>query len=850
MTKQVSLVRLLGPMQTDDSSRSSKAPANGNGNGGDDDAPSGIVMASRVYPQTLPILPLPMRPIFPKTVAPLLVAHPAQTKMLEELLEVPQPLIGLVLAKKPDSEQDGPTSREAPQPIDREPLPPERLHSVGVVAQIIKAQRQGKDGPFQILCGGLDRFTLGRVMMREPHLVAAVSYEYESKETVDDDLRAHAIAVITTVKELIELNPLFKQELGVLVQQGSIEEPGRLADFAAYLTSATGEKLQKVLECFDRRRRLELALELLRREIDISQLQSEIRQKIEERISKQQREFFLREQLKAIKKELGLEKDDKDAEIQEFLERLEDKTVHEEAQQRIDDEVDKFRILEPASPEYNVTRNYLDWLTSLPWGVTTDAEITLPEARKTLERSHYGLDDVKERILEHIAAGILSGSFAGSIILLVGPPGVGKTSIGKSVAEALKRSFYRFSLGGMRDEAEIKGHRRTYIGAMPGKFVQALRVCKTNDPVIMLDEIDKIGASFRGDPASALLEALDPEQNVDFLDHYLDVRFDLSNVLFLCTANQLDTIPGPLLDRMEVIKLSGYLLEEKLQIAKRYLVPRQLADHGLKKKQLTITVAALRELLDGYARDPGVRTAEKLVKKVVRKSAVLLLEGDVDKIKVDKDDLDDLLGRRTYSASSPYDEPRPGVIMGLAWTSHGGDTLTIEATSVRSDKGGFKQTGQLGKVMIESSDIAYTTARRLFQREDDDGHTWFDDHFVHLHVPAGATPKDGPSAGITMASALYTLAIGKPIKKGWAMTGELNLSGHVMPVGGIKEKVIAARRAKVKHVILPADNQGDWERLPPHVQRRIQPHFVASFEEVMALCLPKESPKRRRRSSV
>jgi len=824
-------------MQGDDAGRSSddKPSTNakvGNGNGGN------IVVASRVYPQTLPILPLPMRPIFPKTVAPLVVAHPAQTKMLEELLEVPQPLVGLVLARKPESDQDAPTSREAPQEVEPKPLPPERLHEVGVIAQIIKAQRQGNDGPFQILCGGLDRFTLGQPMMREPHLVAAVTYEYEPKGEIDDEMRAHAIAVVTTVKELIELNPLFKQELNLLVQQASIEEPGRLADFAAYLTSATGEKLQTILECFDRRKRLEMVLELLRREIDISQLQSEIRHKIEERISKQQREFFLREQLKAIKKELGLEKDDKEAEIQSFLDRLEDKTLGDEAKDRIDDEVDKLRILEPASPEYTVTRNYLDWLTALPWGVTTDAEIALPEARQVLEKSHYGLDDVKERILEHIAAGILSGSFSGSILLLVGPPGVGKTSIGRSVAEALKRPFYRFSLGGMRDEAEIKGHRRTYIGAMPGKFVQALRVCKTSDPVIMLDEIDKVGASFRGDPASALLEALDPEQNQDFLDHYLDVRFDLSNVLFLCTANQLDTIPSPLLDRMEMIKLSGYLLEEKLQIAKRFLVPRQLREHGLKKKQLTITVRALRELLDGYARDPGVRTADKLVKKVVRKSAVELLEGKADKIKVDKDDLEGLLGRRTYSASSPYDEPRPGVIMGLAWTSHGGDTLTIEATSVHSDKGGFKRTGQLGKVMIESSEIAYTTARRLFQREDDDGHTWFDDHFVHLHVPAGATPKDGPSAGITMASALYTLAIGKPIKKGWAMTGELNLSGHVMPVGGIKEKVIAARRAKVKHVILPADNQGDWERLPDHLKKRLKAHFVATFEEVMELCLP------------
>jgi ATP-dependent Lon protease len=808
-------------------------------------APNGsIVVAARVYPQTLPILPLPMRPAFPKTVAPLLISHPAQIKMLEELLEVPQPLIGLVLEKRTSDRGSSPTSREAPQPVESEPLPPERLHKVGVIAQVIKAQRQGPEGPFQILCGGLDRFSVGRVMMRDPHLVVAVNYEYEPKVEVDGELRAYALAAINSVKELIALNPLFKQELNLLVQQGSIEEPGRLADFAAYLTSAKGEELQRVLECFDVRERLTMVLELLRREIDINELQSDIRARIEERISKQQREFFLREQLKAIKKELGLEKDDKEEEVERFLGRLEGKTLTEEAQGRIDAEVEKFRILEPASPEYNVTRNYLDWLTALPWGLTTEAEISLPESREILEDSHYGLDDVKERILEHIAAGILKGSFSGSIILLVGPPGVGKTSIGRSIAAALKRNFYRFSLGGMRDEAEIKGHRRTYIGAMPGKFVQALRTCGCSDPVIMLDEIDKVGASFRGDPASALLEALDPEQNKDFLDHYLDVRFDLSNVLFVCTANQLDTIPAPLLDRMEMIKLSGYLLEEKLQIAKRYLVPRQLKAHGLKQRQFKITMAALRGLLDGYARDPGVRTADKLVKKVVRKSAVKILEGEATAIKVDKDDLEPLLGRRSYRTSSPYDEPRPGVIMGLAWTSHGGDTLYIEATSVRSERGGLKQTGQLGKVMVESSEIAYTTARRLFAADSEDGRTFFDDHFVHMHVPAGATPKDGPSAGITIAAALYTLAVGEPIKKGWAMTGELNLSGHVMPVGGIKEKVIAARRAHVKHVIMPADNEGDWERLPDYLKRRLSAHFVAHFDDVIRLCLPK-GPKKR-----
>ena len=435
-----------------------------------------------------------------------------------------------------------------------------------------------------------------------------------------------------------------------------------------------------------------------------------------------------------------------------------------------------------------------------------------------------------------MAAGLLKGSFSGSIILLVGPPGVGKTSIGRSIAASLGRPFYRFSLGGMRDEAEIKGHRRTYIGAMPGKFIQAMRVVKTADPVIMLDEIDKVGASFRGDPASALLEALDPEQNREFLDHYLDVRFDLSNVLFICTANQLDTIPPPLLDRMEVIKLSGYLLEEKLEIAQRYLIPREIASLKLKKGRISITKAALRELIDGYARDAGVRSLEQLIKKIIRKSAVTVLEKNPDKIVIGPEQIEELLGKRLFRDEALYRTPVPGVVMGLAWTSMGGDTLYVEATKIKSGKAGFKQTGQLGKVMVESSEIAYTVARALCA-EREDCRSFFEEHSVHLHVPAGATPKDGPSAGITMASALYTLARGKAIKPGYAMTGELNLSGHVLPVGGIKEKLIAAKRAKVKHVVLPKGNERDHAELPEHVRKGLKVHFVETFDEVRQLCL-------------
>jgi ATP-dependent Lon protease len=701
-----------------------------------------------------------------------------------------------------------------------------------------------------VLLGGLDRFEIARVLTREPYLVAEVRYAYEPRTVPSDEIKAYSVAIINSIKELVQLNPLFKEELSMLLNQGNLDEPSRLADLAAFLTSAGGAELQGVLETLEIRERMQAVLQLLRKELDISKLQSKIRQQLDERISKQQREFFLREQLKAIKQELGLEKDDKEAEIQKFVERLGSRTPSEEAKARIDDEVEKLRLLEPSSPEFSLTRNYLDWLTVLPWGVRSDEHVEMKHVRAALNENHFGLDDVKERILEFVAAGLLKGGFGGSIICLAGPPGVGKTSIGRSVAKALNREFYRFSLGGMRDEAEIKGHRRTYIGAMPGKFVQALRVCKTDNPVIMLDEIDKIGASFRGDPASALLEALDPEQNRDFLDHYLDVRFDLSNVLFLCTANQLDTIPPPLLDRMEVMKLSGYILEEKLEIAQRFIVPREIAALGLTKDRLTIKRQAVAEMIDGYARDAGLRNLEQQIKKIVRKCAVRILEEQPRYIVIDKTDVASLLGKRVFVEERILANPVPGVVMGLAWTSLGGDTLTIEATKVRSERGGFKQTGQLGKVMVESSEIAYTHARASCALAPET-QSFFDQHFIHLHVPAGATPKDGPSAGITMAVALYTLAHGRAVRASFAMTGELDLSGHVLPVGGIREKLIAAKRAKVKHVILPRANEPDYEALPPHVKKGITVHMVERFSEVIALAVdgrtkPAGSARRKR----
>jgi ATP-dependent Lon protease len=769
------------------------------------------------YPERLPIMALPGRPVFPKVMVPVELESPDVKRLIKDVSKSSHQYVGLVFERE--------TQKLTPNG-DGE------VYEVGVIAQVINVS-VSDEGEMTAVLSALDRIRIVRVLSHKPYMLAEVEYPKE-QAAPSDEMRAYTLAVINSIKELITLNPLYKEQLSLLLAEGNLEEPGPLADMAAFLTSAKGTQLQEVLETMDVRRRLERVLGLLKDELEISRLQTKIRERIEDRISEQQREFFLREQLKAIKQELGIEKEGKDAELDEFQARLATRKLSAESQTRVNEELAKLRMLEPSSPEYNMTRNYLDWLTILPWGVSSEAKVDLKRATQILERDHYGLNDVKERITEFVAEGILRGDFGGSIICLVGPPGVGKTSIGRSIAECLGRKFYRLSLGGMRDEAEIKGHRRTYIGAMPGKFLQAIRVSGTDNPVIMLDEIDKIGASYHGDPASALLEVLDPEQNRDFLDHYLDVRFDLSKILFVCTANQLDTIPGPLLDRMEVIKLSGYILEEKMQIARRYLVPRAVKSLRQPKGRITLTRAALRELIDGYAREAGLRNLDNNIRKIVRKCAVKIVHGYKKPLRIEPRDVARLLGQRMFINDSMFETPRPGVVTGLAWTSMGGDTLFIEAKAVPAKAASYKQTGQLGNVMVESSEIAYTYVRALTREA---GLPFFDEHFVHLHVPAGAVPKDGPSAGITMALALYTLAVGKPVRPHLAMTGELNLSGLVMPVGGIKEKLIAAKRVGVRVVLLPAGNRADCEELAAGIRARLKIHFVETFAEVLALAV-------------
>ncbi len=775
----------------------------------------GLVLARDMLPSQLPIIPLRPRPAFPGVIIPLTVNGKARVNTIKQAMESDSQAIGLVMVQELD-EDDSTTN----------------LQRVGVAAKILKLIHT-EDESAHVLVNSLERFSIDDVREANGIIYTDVTYFLSTVPKESPELKAYSMAIISTLKELVQINPLYSEEIKLFLGRTSMDDPARLTDFAANLTNADGFELQEILETFDINRRIDKVLILLKKELEVSRLQNKISKQIENKISAQQRDFFLREQFKAIKKELGLEKEGKVSEIEKYQKRLKKLTLNEEAQKAVDEEIEKLQLIEPSSPEYNVSRNYLDWLTILPWGKFSKDSYDLKRARRVLDRDHYGLDDVKERILEFIAVGKMKGDISGSILCLVGPPGVGKTSVGKSIADALKRKFYRFSVGGMRDEAEIKGHRRTYIGAMPGKAIQAMKSAGTANPVLMLDEIDKIGASYQGDPASALLEVLDPEQNGTFRDHYMDVPFDLSNVMFIATANQMDTIPAPLLDRMEIIRLSGYILEEKLEIARRFLIPKALKSHGMTKGQVSINKAAVAEIVDRYAREAGVRGLENKIKKIMRKAAMEFAEGREDKVRVSKGGVEHYLGKPVFAEEELIKES-PGVVTGLAWTRMGGATLQIEATSMKSKTKGFKQTGQLGKVMIESSEIAYSYVMGHLQEykipED-----YFDNHFIHLHVPAGATPKDGPSAGVTMTTALLSMIMNKPTHKKLGMTGELSLTGSVLPIGGVKEKTIAARRAGLKTLIFPHENKSDYEDLEDYLREGIEVHFVKEYPDVFKI---------------
>jgi len=776
---------------------------------------SGLVRAQDILPGAIPILPTAERPFFPGQVIPLLIDPEQWAETIKAAQENANSVIGVILVK---------TRRAEHAAVDD-------FYPMGTACRIHRVSRI--DGRMQVLLEGLQRFRVSDWLNTSAPFSARVDYFPEERYEEIAEIKAYAIAIINTIKELVPLNPLYGEEFKLFLDNFHPNDPSHLADFAASLTTSANEEQQEVLEAIDLLTRLQRVHVLISKELEVAKAQADIRKQVEEEMQEYQREHILREQMKVIQKELGISKDDRTAEADKFKERIETLTLPEAAQKRIDEEMQKFSVLETGSPEYATTRNYLDWLTQLPWGLYSEDQLDLDEARKILDEDHDGLADIKQRILEFIAVGIMKGEVSGSIILFVGPPGVGKTSLGRSIARSLGRKFFRFSLGGMRDEAEIKGHRRTYIGAMPGKFIQAFKDTQSANPVIMLDEIDKVGASYQGDPASALLEVLDPEQNSDFLDHYLDVPFDLSKALFISTANQLDTIPGPLLDRMEVIQLSGYLASEKLEIARNHLLPRQLERNGLKKRgQLRIGKAALRKIIEDYAREAGVRRLEKSLGAIARKAVVKILKGEKTPIHVRAGDIEDYLGKPVFAKEKQLSGV--GVITGLAWTAMGGVTLSIEATRIHSFSRGFKLTGQLGDVMRESAEIAYSyilsTAERWGASAD-----FFEASLIHLHVPAGATPKDGPSAGITMASALLSLARRrKPVRK-LAMTGELTLTGRVLPVGGIREKVIAARRANIKELILPEANKGDYEEIPDYIREGISVHFAGQFADVVPL---------------
>lgn len=796
-------------------------------------------------PDSLCFFPLLRRPFFPGMAAPLVIEPGPFYDILKVIAKTKHKCVGLLLSKN--------------ETIDIYSATFDDLYNVGVQAKILRIIPMEQGGA-QVILNMERRLTVVEPIQVNKGLKAQVQYHIDTP-IISDELKAYAISIISTIKELLKLNPLFKEELQIFLGHSDFTEPSKLADFAVALTTASREELQDVLETFDVQSRIDKALLLLKKELDLSLLQSSINKKIEATISKSQKDFFLKEQLKTIKKELGLERDDKSLEREKFESRLKERVVPPDVAKVIQDELDKLSVLEVQSGEYAVCRGYLDWLTSIPWGIKSEECNDISAAKKILTDDHYGLDDIKERILEFISVGKLSGGIKGSIICLVGPPGVGKTSIGKSIARALNRKFYRFSVGGMRDEAEIKGHRRTYIGAMPGKLIQALKACQTMNPVIMLDEVDKMGKSYHGDPASALLEVLDPEQNCDFLDHYLDVRCNLSDVLFIVTANILDSIPEPLKDRMDILRLSGYIMQEKLEIAKKYLIPRNRKSMGLKASQIQFNNNALKSIINGYAREAGVRTLENLIKKIMRKVAFKIVSYDeqnraklavkpkkkgavqiadtLPKITLTADDLTGYLGKPIFTSDRYYERTPIGVCMGLAWTAMGGATLYVEAIKVAGEKTSMTLTGQAGPVMKESAEIAWSYLHSAIKKYTP-SYTFFAKSQVHIHIPEGATPKDGPSAGITLVTALLSLLLNIPVLDNLGMTGELTLTGRILAIGGLKEKLVAARRSGLKVLIFPKDNARDYDELPDYIKKGMVIHFVEHYDEVFKIAFPQE----------
>ena len=763
----------------------------------------------------LRILSISDRPIFPSMITPLVVHNKSNIKTIRESLEEDS-LIGVVLKK------------EKNEPIEEESnLLEDELCEVGVLAKIIKKINLPDNG-VNIFINVIKRFVIKEKIIQDNMIFAMVEYP---EEEIVDELEAKALTrlILIQMKKLTENNSLFSEE--IKLNMININEPAKIADLVSSVINIQSEKQQLLLEEFNVNKRLKEVLICINKELEVFKLQKKIQSQINKKIEKTQRNFFLKEQLKAIKQELGTESDSKTKDYKDFKKKLEKiKFKDKETQEEIYKELEKFYSTEKSSPEYQISRTYLDTITSLDWGGNKFKEINLKKAKAILDKDHYGLEDVKSRILEFISVLNKKGSYTGAIICLVGPPGVGKTSVGKSIANALSKKFFRFSVGGMRDEAEIKGHRRTYIGAMPGKIIQGLKTYKSRNIVFMIDEVDKMENSYRGSPSSALLEALDPEQNSTFKDNYLDVPYDISSILFVVTANTLDTIPLPLLDRMEIIKIPGYITTEKVEIAKKYISKRSLEKHGLKPNDVKYDSGALENIATFYAREAGVRKYSQLIDKINRKIVKKLSFEEIEiPVKINSDNLEEYLGKRIFTDEG-IEISNYGMVVGLAYTTMGGDTLIIEAIAIK-EKAGFKMTGKLGDVMKESVEIAYSYVKSVAAKYKVE-ENFFKEHFIHMHFPEGATPKDGPSAGITIASCFMSLAKQEKIKKDIAMTGELSLTGSVLKIGGLKEKVIAAKRAKIKNILIPLDNERDLEEIDEKIKEGISFHTVKRIEEV------------------
>lgn len=840
-------------------------------------------------PSEVVIIPIVNSPIFPGMIAPIILSEDKYTPELDSYLSKSN-YVALNLVKFKDF---GEAQEQVLQEMDEENISyeddsdvekystmtnasdaapkgitPKDIYKVGVLCKVIKKLKL-PDGSVNLLVHGMKRYRAVEYIADAPLLIARTEVFSDIHEP-DEELDAYTRSVINQVKKLSEINPYFNEEMKLAMLNSP--SPGSLADLVAFALSLDVPEAQDFLETLIVKKRFAKLLVYLKREKDVADIQKKITDEVNDKVNKYQREYFLREQLKVIRNELGMDEDDKAKDLKKIKEGIEEGDLPEDAKKAALEEMERLESIPESSPEYNVTRTYLNWMVQLPWNKFSDDKVDIEGAKKILEKDHYGLEKPKERIMEFLAVRKLKPEYDGTILCLSGPPGVGKTSLGHSIAKALGRKFYRFSLGGMKDEAEIKGHRRTYVGAMPGKIIQALKRVEVNNPVIMLDEIDKIGKSYQGDPASSLLEVLDPEQNKTFIDNYLDVPFDLSKVLFIATANYVGEIPEALLDRMELIELSGYTIEEKVSISIKWVIPKQLKKHGLTSKEFSLSTTTLKALVSDYAREPGVRVLEQTVAKLCRRAALEKVSNKrFKKFSPTVADLEKYLGPKRFETDMAQKPLQPGIVTGLAWTSFGGDILFVESIPLKGK--GFKLTGQLGEVMGESANLAYSYVKRVLQSQieadlkkvkpapkkkvskkdpaivppttvpapnAEEATDFLATHEIHLHLPAGATPKDGPSAGITMALALYSLATQQMVRGDIAMTGELSLTGQVLPVGGIKEKVLAAKRAGIKEIILPWKNEKDLKEVPERHRKGMRFYPVKHFDEVLKIALKRK----------